>query len=195
MFIQTFLSLAQQGLNGKPVHLQSVHTLDWSDAPRGALVSDGQLTRVQPFILSFADYRFPPNPHTPIRIDFLTPTCLRHDDQDQRIPTFHALICRLRDRLSSLSKLYESQPWQADFGAIDKLAAEAEILFCHGGWQHGSRRSSKTGQTMPLAGFLGTVVYEKVHPALWRLLNFGQEVHVGSQTVWGSGAYRVVLDE
>jgi hypothetical protein len=46
-----------------------------------------------------------------------------------------------------------------------------------------------------MAGFLGTIVYEKVHPALIRLLIIGQEIHVGRYTVWGNGAYRLIFEE
>ena len=44
-------------------------------------------------------------------------------------------------------------------------------------------RSMNLNMLMPLAGFLGTILYDKVHPALWRLLNIGQELHVGRHTV------------
>jgi hypothetical protein len=194
-FIRAFQALARQGLHGTPVHLSAVQTLDWADASRGELVSAGKVTRNQPLVLRLGDLRLPPLPKGPIRIDFLTPTWLRHDDKDQRIPTLEALVCRLRDRISSLSLLYEDREWQADYGAMGQLASKAEIDFCHGGWRQDKRRSSRTGQVMPLAGFLGTILYDKVHPALWRLLNMGQELHVGRHTVWGNGAYRLVLDE
>jgi hypothetical protein len=194
-FIRTFQAFERQRLHGAPVHLSSVQTLDWNDLPRSALVSAGKVIGNQPLVLRLGDLRPPPMPDGPIRIDYLTPTWLRHDDKNQRIPTLEALVCRLRDRISSLSLLYEDREWQADYGAMGQLAAQAEIAFCHGGWQQISRRSSRTGQTMPLAGFLGTIVYEKVHPALWRLLNIGQELHVGRHTVWGNGAYRLVWEE
>jgi hypothetical protein len=194
-FLNTFLSLDREGLHGKPVHLSSVQTLDWSGASRGELVSRGKVTRNQPLVLKLGDLRAPSPPDGPIRIDFLTPTCLQHDGKDQRIPTLEALVCCLRDRLSGLVQLYEGCEWQADYGAMGRLAAEAEIVYCHGKWQKGKRRSSRTGQVMPLAGFLGTIVYENVHPALWRMLVVGQEVHVGAHTVWGNGAYSPVLEE
>lgn len=193
IFIQTFQSLAQQGLHGKPVHLSSVQTLDWSGSPCADLFAGGKLTRNQPLILCLSDLQFPRPPEGPLRIDFLTPTWLKHDRKDQRIPTFEALICRLRARLNCLLRLYEGGEWQVDYNTLGRLAAKGEILFCHGGWQRDARRSSRTGQTMPMAGFLGTIVYEKVHPALIRLLVIGQEIHVGRYTVWGNGAYHVVF--
>ena len=194
-FIQTFQSLAHQGLHSKPVHLSAVQTLDWSGSPRGDLFAGGKLTRDQPLVLRFTDLQFPRPPTGPLRIDFLTPTWLKHDRRDQRIPSLEALICRLRARLNWLVRLYEGREWQADYTALGSLAAEAEILFCQGGWQRDARRSSRTGQTMPMAGFLGTIVYEKVHPALIRLLIIGQEIHVGRYTVWGNGAYRLIFEE
>lgn len=193
-FINAFHSFARQGLHGTPVHLSSIQTLDWTDSPRGELVSEGRVTRITPLILRLGDLRPPRPPEGTVRIDYLTPTWLHHDHKDQRIPTLEALVCRLRDRLSDLSQLYEGREWQADYGAMGRLAAEAEIVRCHGEWHKGQRRSSRTGQVMPLAGFLGTIVYEKVHPALIRLLVIGQEIHVGRYTVWGNGAYRLIHD-
>lgn len=194
-FIHAFQSFVSQGLHGTPVHLASVQTLDWTGASRAELLSDGKLTRNPALVLRLSDLRAPRPPDGPIRIDFITPTWIKLNDRDQRVPSFEALICRLRDRLIALSQLYEGREWEADFEPIGQLAAQAEIVSCHGAWWRDARRSSRTRQIMPMAGFVGTIRYEKVHPALWRLLLLGQEIHVGRYTVWGNGAYSVVLNE
>jgi hypothetical protein len=190
-FIHAFQSMMRQGLQGVRVHLHSVHTLDWKSASQGELVTEGKLTRSSPHTLTLADLHIPPCPQTPVQIHFLTPTLLNFNKSEQRIPTLEALICRLRDRLSFLSLLYEGCQWQADYSAIGKVAASARRLVHHGQWHSTQRHSSRTGQTMPLSGYRGSVVYEDVHPDLWPLLVYGQETHVGSHAVWGNGGYHI----
>jgi hypothetical protein len=191
-FINTFQTLARCGLDGVPFRLASVQTLDWQGESRAALVTAGKVTGARPFLLRLDEIESPLLPQGPLRIDFLTPTWLRYEKQDQPVPTLPALVCRLRDRLSFLSLLYEEQEWIADYAAIAALAAQARILGHSGQWLEIDRDSSRTGQTTPLDGFLGWVVYDNVHPALWRLLAMGQEVHAGRHAVWGNGAYRLV---
>jgi hypothetical protein len=100
-------------------------------------------------------------------------------------------VCRVRDRLSNLSKLYGGQSWKAEFRTIGELAREGRTLAARGAWIEDRRRSSRTGQVMPLAGFLGEVIYDRLKPELWPLIVIGQEIHAGRHAVWGNGGYRV----
>lgn len=194
-FVHAFQSLAQAGFQGRRVRLASVYSLDWAGTLDNALVLDGVTTRNLPLVLKLGELYIRRCPDGPLRVDFLTPTWLRHAGADQRVPSPEALICRVRDRLSFLSLIYEGREWQADYGTIGKLARQIRLSHVEGGWAALSRRSTRTGQIMPMAGFVGTAIYENLPPALWPLLVVGQEIHVGRFAVWGNGAYSLVLEE
>jgi hypothetical protein len=193
-FIHAFQALALVGFQGRRVHLASVYSLDWDDTLDKALVLDGATTRNLPLILGFEELCGKRCLVGPLRIDFLTPTWLRHAGADQRVPSPEALIYRIRDRLSFLSLIYEGREWQADYGSIGKLARQIHLSYAEGGWAELSRRSTRTGQVMPMSGFVGTAIYENLPPALWPLLVVGQEIHVGRFAVWGNGAYSLVVE-
>jgi len=129
-----------------------------------------------------------------VAVDFLTPTLLVERNRNLVVPTLTGLINGVRRRISMLCDLYERTAWEADAGAISSAAKLATTV----DWQSHSktpyrRTSTRTGQQMPMDGFLGTVVFDGVDPRLWPLLLMGQEVHAGSHTVWGHGWFRARL--
>jgi len=191
-FLNAFHAMASCGLRGVPTRLISVLSLDWSGSVCAELVAGGKVAHGTPRTLRMIDLALPPAPSGPFGIRFITPTWLRHERRDELVPSLAALLCRVRDRLSFLSQLYELQDWSANFGAIKALARETRTLESCGQWFEDSRRSSRTGQVMPLAGFVGEVLYTGLSPALWPLLMLGQEVHVGRHAVWGNGGYHVM---
>jgi hypothetical protein len=137
-------------------------------------------------------------------VRFLTPTLLRTgsgvDSSGRRIPAreitgappFGVLIRRLRDRLSSLCAFFAPEPWQRDdFGDLGRLADEVDLIESHTAWEHRWRRSTRTGRSHELSGFIGTATYRFPTPshltALLPLLRYGELLHVGKHAVWGNG--------
>jgi hypothetical protein len=153
------------------------------------------LTREQPLALGFASFFHEEGGPHAATIDFLTPTWLRENDRDLRVPTFPALICRIRDRISMLCRLYEGQEWQAAFSDIGQVASQATVCDWEGGWVQSPRMSTRTGDEMPLGGFRGPVNFRGIDPRLWPLLRIGEEIHVGRQVVWGHGLYRIRIND
>jgi hypothetical protein len=191
-FLNTFQSLALQGLHGVPARLVSVRSLDWAGNVCTELMKDGKVLGGRPAALRLDDIPMPPAPAGEFCVQYITPTWLRYEKQDEQVPTLPALLCRVRDRLSFLAQLYGGQIWDADFGLIGELAREGRTLAARGAWTAKRRRSSRTGQVMPLAGFVGEVIYDALRPELWPLLVLGQEIHVGRHAVWGDGGYQVL---
>jgi CRISPR/Cas system endoribonuclease Cas6 (RAMP superfamily) len=58
-------------------------------------------------------------------------------------------------------------------------------------YEHRQRRSSRTGQTHSLSGFVGTATYEGPFGIFLPLLEIGRWTGVGRQTVWGKGEIQV----
>ena len=191
MFLQAFQLLARNGIADRRMHLVSAYSLEWDGNPCVELVHAEQLTREQPRVLDFSGLFRDVGSPDEATIEFLTPIWLRENDKDLHVPTFSALVCRLRDRVSMLCRLYEGKEWQAEFAAIGHAASQATVTDWEGHWVEHSRGSTRTGKEMPLGGFLGTITCHGIDPRLWSMLRIGKEIHVGREVVWGHGQYHI----
>jgi hypothetical protein len=191
MFLHAFQLLARNGIADRRMHLVTAYSLDWDGNLCAELVRDGQVTREQPRALEFASFFRDEGGPDEATIEFLTPTWLRENGRDVRVPTFSALMCRLRDRISMLCQLYERQEWLAEFAAIGHAASHATVTDWEGHWVEHSRDSTRTGEEMPLGGFLGSITCRGIDPGLWAMLRIGEEIHVGREVVWGHGRYGI----
>ena len=129
-----------------------------------------------------------------VTVDFVTPTELKVAERLLDEPLFEPLIARLRDRISNLGEQYGHGPLDVDFLALAARArgvrlAESEIRHVEA-----ERRSSRTGQTHPLSGFVGRASYEGDLAEFVPYLQIGEYTGVGRQTVWGKGELKLVTD-
>jgi len=192
-FIRSFQLLAEQGLGHAraAVELVSVESLFWDGSTASVLYRDGELTRLPPLCLDFEVCMQQSLAGGPVGIEFVTPTLLKEKGVELAVPSFSAVVTRIRDRISHLCLAYEGMPWQAEYGAIGEAAFQAAIASERGGWQARSRVSSRTRRTMPLSGYCGVVTYKDVAAELLPLLLVGQEIHVGRHAAWGNGWFRL----
>ncbi len=122
-----------------------------------------------------------------ITISFLTPTFLRANGAIIRVPEFHHVFKRLRDRINALSTFYGDGPLDVDFRNLGERAEQIRTISAQTDWLDRFRRSSKTKQRHELSGFVGQATYEgELHDFLpW--LASGELVHVGKHAAWGNG--------
>ncbi len=133
----------------------------------------------------------PPAQADRVRVDFLSPTELKDRDGIARRPEFPILFGRIRDRLSTLSALYGSGPLVIDFAAMGQRAARVRLACCDIRPLAAERRSTRTGQTHPLGGFIGWAEYEGELAEFLPYLEAARWTGVGRQTVWGKGEISV----
>jgi hypothetical protein len=122
-----------------------------------------------------------------ILVRFVTPTELKGAGSPQSHPTFATLFARIRDRISTLRALYGPGPLPIDFRAMGERAERVEMPRCELQWEHVERRSSRSGQSHPLAGFVGEAEYEGDLAEFLPYLRAAQWTGAGRQTVWGKG--------
>jgi len=130
-------------------------------------------------------------PPGPLTIEFLTQTRLKHEGRFVRTPEFQILFRRLLGRLSSLSRFHCGAPLQADFRALIDKAMSIRLLQDDTRWTTWQRYSSRQERRMEWEGIVGRATYEGVLAPFWKILNFGQFVHVGHGATFGLGRYRV----
>jgi hypothetical protein len=189
LFLRTFQLLASNGIADRRMHLESAWGLDWNNNRCAELVRAGQLTGELAPVLDFTGCFREQERSDAATVAFISPTWIREKGHDLRVPTLPALICRARDRISMLCRLYEGREWEAEFAAVGHHASQAQTDDWNGDWVEYPRLSTRTDEEMPLAGFVGTITCHGIDPRLWPLLRIGQEIHVGRQIVWGHGRY------
>jgi hypothetical protein len=150
------------------------------------------------------------NPWLTVKLRFLTPTLLRTgsgiDSQGCRHcatevrgrPPFGVVARRLRDRLSTLCAFF-GEPWRhPDFAALGTAADTVRLVDSHTVWLTRHRRSTRTGDTHEISGFVGEAVYEFPDAAtraqFLPLLKLAEYIHVGKYAPWGHGKVLVEGD-
>lgn len=179
------------GLHDRPrpfvIRPQAIHVFSPALTPRLAKLLQTPIQTLR--------WPLDPIPAQRIRIDFLTPTELKHAGGLLHTPHFPALAARARDRICSILSLYQNQPTDhLDFASLS-AAAEAialtasQITIVPGEL----RRSARNQNLHSLGGFLGWAEYSGTLDALLPYLIAAQWAGVGRQTVWGKGELKVTV--
>jgi hypothetical protein len=188
-FILTFAALAREGLGpsrGK-ADLERVRRIAVDDVPEQMLYEGAAQTissAVAPASLDLDRLASAPQK---IRVEFLSPTELKHEHRIANRPDFAILFGRIRDRISTLRRLYGPGPLDIDFQESGVRAAAVKMTRCEGRKVQAERRSSRTGQTHSIGGFVGVAEYEGDLAEFLPYLEVGRWTGVGRQSVWGKG--------
>ncbi len=192
-FILTFAACASEGLGPRrgKADLQRVRQLPVDSFPEQILYEgSSQLMAgsVEPVSLELAPLASAP---PGIRVDFLSPTELKNEHRIASRPEFPILFARIRDRISTLRRLYGEGPLDIDFQGSGARAAAVRMTCCEGRRVEADRRSSRTGQSHSIGGFVGLAEYEGDLAEFLPYLEAGRWTGVGRQAVWGKGEIAV----
>lgn len=128
-----------------------------------------------------------------IRVRFLTPTELKSQGRTVHEAGFEPLFARVRDRISTLSRLYGGGPLELDFRSMGKRARLVTLVEANIHIEEIGRRSSRTGQEHPLGGIVGEVVYAGDLREFLPFLQAAYWTGVGRHTVWGNGVIQTTV--
>jgi len=126
-----------------------------------------------------------------LRVTFRTPTELKSNAEPAAQPEFGVLFARARDRVSTLRSLYGPGPLEIDFEALGARAAAVRMTDCQVRRLTTRRRSSRTGQSHGIGGFVGWAEYEGELTEFVPILEAAQWTGVGRHCVWGNGELRI----
>lgn len=136
-----------------------------------------------------------------LRIHFLTPTTLKAQGEVLRQPNFSALIHRLIERLTQLSRAYGSTllpclPADREAkNALLRQADAAQMTNDHTRWLVVRGRSHRTRASTNLSGFVGQADFAGNLAPFFVLLRWGELAHAGHHAVKGNGAFRIELKQ
>ncbi|RJX27676.1 MAG: CRISPR system precrRNA processing endoribonuclease RAMP protein Cas6 [Dethiobacter sp.] len=126
-----------------------------------------------------------------IRIIFETPVRLKDGGIIVRRPEFHILFRQIMRRLSSLAYFHHGEKLLADYAGLSERACAISLLENSTSWHDWERYSQRQQQRMNMGGLVGTVTYEGNLSEFLPWLILGEQVHVGKNTVFGLGKYRI----
>jgi hypothetical protein len=155
-------------------------------AGHGEIGAGAQSHDSGPLRVTGAPVRERSEPYKQLEVTFLTPTEIKGWN-GCGLPSFEVLAARARDRVSALCTLYGSGEPGLDFRGLAERAREVDTLSGALTAIRSQRTSSRTGQTHPLSGFTGSVIYEGELSEFVPLLRAACFTGVGRQTVWGHG--------
>ncbi|MEW6001215.1 MAG: CRISPR system precrRNA processing endoribonuclease RAMP protein Cas6 [Nitrospirota bacterium] len=137
------------------------------------------------------------NPHR-VTLQFLTPTRIRYNPTGEkgrsevvRVPEFHHIIRRLRDRINALSVTYCGGPLDVDFKGIAERTMAIKTKKANLRWIEVKRKSKTQSIQHDQSGFLGKITFEGDLTEFLPLVVLGEYVHVGEDAVFGNGWYRI----
>lgn len=192
-FVLSFAALAAEGLGpGRArAELVRVKRLAVGDLPERTVYdcANGMAPgMVEPVCLDLAA---PASAPGRVRVDFVSPTELKHEGRIVLRPEFPVLFGRIRDRVSTLRSLYGSGPVDFDYQGSGVRAARVRMTHCELRVEKMERRSSRTGQKHSIGGFVGSAEYEGDLAEFILWLEAAQWTGVGRQAVWGKGEIRI----
>jgi hypothetical protein len=188
-FVLTFAALAREGLGPSRgrADLQRVRRIAVDGASEQILYDGAAQTMAAATEAASLSLDPPPSAPGKIRVEFLSPTELKYDHRVTSRPDFPILFGRIRDRISTLRSLYGQGPLDIDFQKTGLRAAAVRMTRWEGGRIDAERRSSRTGQSHSIGGFVGIAEYEGELAEFIPYLEAGRWTGVGRQSVWGKG--------
>lgn len=126
-----------------------------------------------------------------VAVEFLTPARLKADERVWTTPAFHVLYRALLRRAGALCEYHGETPWETDYVGLTAQAHAVELVTAETTDAWRSRYSGRQGQIVAVRGCVGRVVYEGALAPFWPLLQLGEVIHVGKNTTFGLGQYRL----
>lgn len=126
-----------------------------------------------------------------IRITLKTPLRIKYKSRLSSELPFHVLVRGMLRRMSSLLSCYGDGEPEIDYPGLVKRARLVEAEDNQLRWHDWDRYSSRQNQSMTFGGLVGSVTYKGELDEFMPLLDFCSRVHIGKQTAFGLGKFKV----
>lgn len=121
----------------------------------------------------------------------LTPLRLKQDNDLTHELPFHVLLRACLRRIAALEAAYGGGEPALDYSGLVARAHAVQRTVSHLRWQDLRRYSNRQRSTVSLSGLGGDVTYEGDLTEFLPILRYGEQVHIGKQTVFGLGRIRL----
>ena len=127
-----------------------------------------------------------------LKIDFVTPVRLQHRGKIADAVTFPMLIRAVMRRYSWLSSLYCDTLPDHPYADIVKQSSNIEVSKSRLSWRDLEHYSYRQKRIIRLGGLVGSIFFEGDLEPYMPLLKLGEYLHIGKNTVFGLGKYRLL---
>ncbi|MGB9722085.1 MAG: CRISPR system precrRNA processing endoribonuclease RAMP protein Cas6 [bacterium] len=138
------------------------------------------------------DFSVPKRKIDSISIEFQTPTRIVQQGEVVRNPEFRKIVPNLLRRIYLLSYFHCNETFNIDFSNLLKKATTIKTKLEFFKFQHWERYSGRQKKSVPMDGFIGTVIYEGDLSPFYPYLKAGEVLHIGKNTAFGMGKYRIM---
>lgn len=128
-----------------------------------------------------------------IRVFFETPVNLKDGGKPAAEPRFHIFFRQAMRRISALAYFHHGRPLEADYAGLAERAQRVVLVENNTYRRDIERYSRRQDRRVNMGGLVGEVVYRGNLGEFLPWLALGEEVHVGKNTVFGLGKYRLNL--
>lgn len=128
-----------------------------------------------------------------LKIKFLTPLRLKHENRLTSDLPFHLLIRAALRRISALIACFDGVEPALDYRGLVADAAQISVSESNLRWMDWRRYSFRQRQDMQMGGIIGEVIYSGDLQSFRPLLEFCQIVHIGKQTTFGLGRFNMEI--
>ena len=192
-FIVVFREMGEAGIGKgrRPFNLEDVTAIGLNESQS---IYSAQTNTVQNLDLAFSGFQLVKKSPAAARraeVTFETPVRLKDEGKIVGRPDFHVFFRQAMRRLSSLSYFHHGEALPADYTGLSERARSVSLIKNATFWHDWERYSQRQGRRMNMGGLIGTVVYEGELDEFLPWLILCEQVHVGKNTVFGLGKYRM----
>lgn len=130
-----------------------------------------------------------------LEVEFKTPIRLVDGGKQAEVPEFHILFRQAMRRISALAYFHHGHSLEADYAGLTERSRRISVVENKTRWRSFERFSRRQNQRISMGGLIGSAVYEGNLEEFLPWLALGEHLHVGKNTVFGLGKYKIVLQK
>ncbi len=130
-----------------------------------------------------------------LEVEFETPMRLVDGGKQAEVPEFHILFRQAMRRISALAYFHHGHSLEADYAGLTERSRRISVVENKTRWRSFERFSRRQNQRISMGGLIGSAVYEGNLEEFLPWLALGEHLHVGKNTVFGLGKYKIVLQK
>lgn len=191
-FIIVFQALASEGLGADKGKCVLKEIVSWDGRQ---VYTFGKNTVEKVGVISGKDLNANSPQHNLVKMNFLTPVRLQRDGRIVDCDlSFQDIFRALLRRISLLAYFHckiDIENEGLNFKALIEKSKEIKTREDNTHWFHWKRYSTRQKRPMPMGGLVGDVIFEGDLSLFWPFLVLGEYFHVGKNTSFGFGKYKL----
>lgn len=196
-FIYTFEEMSQKGIGPKRGKFQILKTYSYSGLRKRIIYSGN--TKILKKMYKNMDWDYfvkkakKLQQSRELKIEFLVPVRIKHMRKLDTKLEFETIIKNLLRRIWMLSTIYGDEKLPFEYEEIIKKSRKVKAQDAKLSWFDWERYSRRQDERMNLGGLIGYKIFKGDFKDFLPLLLLGEYIHIGKNTSFGLGKYRIYV--